>query len=223
MAASESTPNPADKDKTMKYMIPFLALFLAACSTGQNYANRMVSISDLGDRPVRMVSEYRIGIGDVMSINVWKNPDLGVTVPVRPDGKISAPLVGDIVVAGLTPEEVAEEITRRLARFVRTPNVAVIMTNLASTAYISRVRVTGAVGQSVSLPYSQGMTILDAVLAAGGPNEFADPENARLFRRIEGDTVMVPVDLESIMTEGNLAENVALQPGDTITIPEKLF
>jgi len=99
----------------MKYMIPFLALFLAACSTGQNYANRMVSISDLGDRPVRMVSEYRIGIGDVMNINVWKNPDLGVTVPVRPDGKISAPLVGDIVVAGLTPEEVAEEITRRLA------------------------------------------------------------------------------------------------------------
>jgi polysaccharide export outer membrane protein len=207
----------------MKYLIPLLALLLGACSTGQNYANRMVSISDLGERPVRMVSEYRIGIGDVMNINVWKNPDLGVTVPVRPDGKISAPLVGDIVVAGLTPEEVAAEITRRLSRFVRTPNVAVIMTNLASTAYISRVRVTGAVGQSISLPHSQGMTILDAVLAAGGPNEFADPENAKLFRRVEGETVMVPVDLDSIMTEGNLAENIPLQPGDTLTIPEKLF
>jgi len=207
----------------MKYLIPLLALLLGACSTGQNYANRMVSISDLGERPVRMVTEYRIGIGDVMNINVWKNPDLGVTVPVRPDGKISAPLVGDIVVAGLTPEEVAAEITRRLSRFVRTPNVAVIMTNLASTAYISRVRVTGAVGQSISLPHSQGMTILDAVLAAGGPNEFADPENAKLFRRVEGETVMVPVDLDSIMTEGNLAENIPLQPGDTLTIPEKLF
>ena len=207
----------------MKYLIPLLALLLGACSTGQNYANRMVSISDLNERPVRMVTEYRIGIGDVMSINVWKNPDLGVTVPVRPDGKISAPLVGDIVVAGLTPEEVAAEITRRLSRFVRTPNVAVIMTNLASTAYISRVRVTGAVGQSVSLPHSQGMTILDAVLAAGGPNEFADTENTKLFRRVEGETVMVPVDLNSIMTEGNLAENIPLQPGDTITIPEKLF
>lgn len=207
----------------MKYLIPLLALLLGACSTGQNYANRMVSISDLNERPVRMVTEYRIGIGDVMNINVWKNPDLGVTVPVRPDGKISAPLVGDIVVAGLTPEEVAQEITRRLARFVRTPNVAVIMTSLGSTAYISRVRVTGAVGQSVSLPHSQGMTILDAVLAAGGPNEFADPENTRLFRRVDGETVMVPVDLDSIMTEGNLAENIPLQPGDTITIPEKLF
>ncbi len=207
----------------MKYLIPFLALLLGACSTGQNYANRMVSISDLNERPVRMVTEYRIGIGDVMNINVWKNPDLGVTVPVRPDGKISAPLVGDIVVAGLTPEEVAAEITQRLSRFVRTPNVAVIMTNLGSTAYISRVRVTGAVGQSVSLPHSQGMTILDAVLAAGGPNEFADPENTKLFRRVEGETVMVPVDLNSIMTEGNLAENIPLQPGDTITIPEKLF
>ncbi len=207
----------------MKYLIPFLALLLGACSTGQNYANRMVSISDLDERPARMVTEYRIGIGDVMNINVWKNPDLGVTVPVRPDGKISAPLVGDIVVAGLTPEEVAAEITRRLSRFVRTPNVAVIMTDLGSTAYISRVRVTGAVGQSVSLPHSQGMTILDAVLAAGGPNEFADTENAKLFRRVEGETVMVPVDLNSIMTEGNLAENIPLQPGDTITIPEKLF
>ncbi len=207
----------------MKYLIPLLALLLGACSTGQNYANRMVSISDLGERPVRMVTEYRIGIGDVMNINVWKNPDLGVTVPVRPDGKISAPLVGDIVVAGLTPEEVAAEITQRLSRFVRTPNVAVIMTNLGSTAYISRVRVTGAVGQSVSLPHSQGMTILDAVLAAGGPNEFADPANAKLFRRVDGETVMVPVDLESIMTEGNLAENIPLQPGDTLTIPEKLF
>jgi len=207
----------------MKYLIPFLALLLGACSTGQNYANRMVSISDLGERPTRMVTEYRIGIGDVMSINVWKNPDLGVTVPVRPDGKISAPLVGDIVVAGLTPEEVAAEITRRLSRFVRTPNVAVIMTKLSSTAYISRVRVTGAVEKSISLPHSQGMTILDAVLAAGGPNEFADPENAKLFRRMEGETVMVPVDLNSIMTEGNLAENIPLQPGDTLTIPEKLF
>ncbi len=207
----------------MKYLIPLLALMLGACSTGQNYANRMISISDLNERPVRMVTEYRIGIGDVMNINVWKNPDLGVTVPVRPDGKISAPLVGDIVVAGLTPEEVAAEITQRLSRFVRTPNVAVIMTSLGSTAYISRVRVTGAVGQSVSLPHSQGMTILDAVLAAGGPNEFADPENTKLFRRVDGETVMVPVDLNSIMTEGNLAENIPLQPGDTITIPEKLF
>lgn len=207
----------------MKYMIPLLALLLGACSTGQNYANRMVSISDLKQRPVRMVSEYRIGIGDVMNINVWKNPDLGVSVPVRPDGKISAPLVGDIVVAGLTPEEVAAEITRRLSRFVRTPNVAIIMTQLGSTAYISRVRVTGAVGQSVSLPHSQGMTILDAVLAAGGPNEFADPSKARLFRRVDGETVMVRVDLDSIMKEGNLAENIELQPGDTLTIPEKLF
>ena len=198
-------------------------LILSACSSGGNYANRKVSIADLQDRPSQIIPEYRIGIGDTLQIDVWKNPDLGATVPVRPDGKISAPLVGDILVAGLTPEEVAGIITERLARFVRTPNVAVIMTSLTSTTYISRVRVTGAVTQSTSLQHSQGMTVLDAVLAAGGPNEFADTKHTKLFRRIENETVMIPINLESILVEGNLADNIILMPGDTITIPESIF
>lgn len=129
-------------------------------------------------------------------------------MPVRPDGKISAPLVGDIVVAGLTPEDVSEIITDRLSTFVRTPNVAVIMTGLSSTAYISRVRVTGAVGQSVSLAHSQGMTLLDAVLAAGGPNEFADTEETKLFRRLDNETVLIPINLKSILNDGNLNDNL---------------
>jgi polysaccharide export outer membrane protein len=198
-------------------------LLLAGCSSSPKYANKVINVADITDRPTQIVSEYRIGIADTLQINVWKNPDLGVTVPVRPDGKISAPLVGDIVVAGLTPEEVAQIITERLSTFVRTPNVAIIMTGLSSTAYISRVRVTGAVGQSVSLPHSQGMTILDAVLAAGGPNEFADTDNTKLFRRNNDETVLIPIDLSSILEEGNLQENLLLKPGDTITIPERLF
>lgn len=196
---------------------------LAGCTSGPSYTNKVVNISDLSDRPSQIISEYRIGIGDSIQIDVWKNPDLGVTVPVRPDGKISAPLVGDFVVAGLTPEEVAKIITTRLSKFVRAPNVAVIMTSLSSTTYISRVRVTGAVTQSTSLQHSQGMTILDAVLAAGGPNEYADTDNTKLFRRIDNETAMIPINLNSILVEGNLSDNILLMPGDTITIPERIF
>lgn len=200
-----------------------LLLLIASCSSGPRYANKVINVADIRERPTQIVADYRIGIGDTLQINVWKNPDLDVTVPVRPDGKISAPLVGDIVVAGLTPEDVAQIITDRLSTFVRTPNVAVIMTGLSSTAYISRVRVTGAVGQSVSLQHSQGMTLLDAVLAAGGPNEFADVENTKLFRRLEEETVLIPINLQSILEEGNLTDNLLLNPGDTITVPERLF
>lgn len=195
---------------------------LGACSTA-NYTNQLVSISDLKERPVSIVDDYRIGIGDTLQIDVWKNPDLGVEVPVRPDGKISAPLVGDITVAGLSPEDVAMQLTERLSRFVRSPNVAVIMTGLASTTYISRVRVTGAVQNSISLQHSQGMTLLDAVLASGGPNEFADTKNTKLFRRISDETMMVEIDLDSILVKGNLSDNIQLEAGDTITIPERLF
>lgn len=207
----------------MRFIGLVLLLLITGCSSGPRYANKVINVADIKERPTQIVTDYRIGIGDSLQINVWKNPDLGVTVPVRPDGKISAPLVGDIAVAGLTPEDVAKIITDRLSKFVRTPNVAVIMTGLSSTAYISRVRVTGAVSQSVSLQHSQGMTLLDAVLAAGGPNEFADTEETRLFRRLEDETVLIPVNLKSILNEGNLTDNLLLKPGDTITIPERLF
>ncbi len=200
-----------------------IACAISACSSGGNYANRVVNISDLNDRPQQIVTEYRIGIGDSLQINVWKNPDLGATVPVRPDGKISAPLVGDIAVAGRTPEEVAKVITKRLSKFLRTPHVVVIMTGLESTTYISRVRITGAVIQSSSLQFSQGMTILDAVLAAGGPGEYANTKDTKLFRRIDNETAVISIDLNSILVEGNLADNIRLMPGDTITIPERSF
>jgi len=204
-------------------LIGFLVLTVTACGTSYQYANRTVNIADLDDRPSQIVVEYTIGIGDTLDINVWKNPDLSVTVPVRPDGKISAPLIGDLLVAGFTPEEVSNFIEVRLRKYVRTPKVVVIMTNLGSTQYLSRVRVTGAVVTNVSLNHQQGMTLLDAILAAGGPNEFADSSKTRVFRRIDNETVLIPVDLESLLKGGNLTANIVLTPGDTITVPERLF
>ena len=205
------------------FLIGFLVLAVTACGTNYQYANRTVNIADLDDRPSQIVVEYKIGIGDTLDINVWKNPDLSVIVPVRPDGKISAPLIGDVLVAGFTPEEVSKQIERRLKKFIRTPNVVVIMTDLGSTQYLSRVRVTGAVVTNTSLNHQQGMTLLDAILAAGGPNEFADSAGTRVFRRIDNETVLIPVDLESLLKRGNLVENIILKPGDTITVPERSF
>ena len=207
----------------MKLIIPVLAFVLSACASNQNYANRIINISDLEDRPSQIIAEYTIGIGDMININVWKNPDLSVTVPVRPDGKISAPLVGDMLVAGFTPEEVSTHIKIKLSEFIRSPNVVVIMTNLGSTQYLSRVRVTGAVVTNVSLNHQQGMTLLDAILAAGGPNEFAKSSETKLFRRILDETVLIPINLESILVQGNLNDNIILKPGDTITVPERSF
>ncbi len=204
-------------------LIGALLLTVTACGTNYQYANRTINIADLDERPSQIIAEYKIGIGDTININVWKNPDLSVRVPVRPDGKISAPLIGDMLVAGFTPEEVSMFIQLELGKFIRSPNVVVIMTNLGSTQYLSRVRVTGAVVNNVSLNHQQGMTLLDAILAAGGPNEFADSSETRVFRRIGDETVLIPVDLDSMLKGGNLVENIVLKPGDTITVPERIF
>ncbi len=208
----------------MRLTLTTVILFvLTACSSGGNYVNKVVNISDLEDRPSQIVETYRIGIGDNLRIDVWKNPDLSVSVPVRPDGKISAPLIGELLVAGSTPEIVASDIEVVLRRYIKTPKVAVIMTSLGSTRYLTRVRVTGAVNRNVSLQHQQGMTVLDAVLEAGGLNDFANASKTKVFRRIEGETVLIPVDVNSILEQGNLRDNIILKPGDTITIPERSF
>ncbi|UXI66344.1 XrtA/PEP-CTERM system exopolysaccharide export protein [Tahibacter amnicola] len=166
---------------------------------------------------------YRIGVDDRVQVSVWRNPELSVTVPVRPDGRISVPLVGDVVAGGRAPHEVAADIEKQLATYVRDPKVAVILTELRSHEFISRVRVTGAVRQPVSIPYRQGMTVLDAVLQAGGITEFAAPDRTRLYRKEQGKAETVPVRLGAILRNGDLETNVDVKPGDVITIPERVL
>ncbi|HEY0232955.1 MAG TPA: polysaccharide biosynthesis/export family protein, partial [Dokdonella sp.] len=139
------------------------------------------------------------------------------------DGKISGPLVGDIDAGGRTPEEVAAEIKEKLATYVRDPQVTVILTQLRSHEYLSRVRVTGAVRQPVSVPYRQGMTVLDAVLAAGGTNEFAASDRTELYRKEGEGTHAYAVRLDQILQKGELTTNYPVQPGDVITVPERTF
>jgi polysaccharide export outer membrane protein len=164
---------------------------------------------------------YRIGVDDQLQVAVWRNPELSVSVPVRPDGRISVPLVGDVLAGGRTPEEVAEDIEKQLAAYVRDPKVAVILTELRSHEFISRVRVTGAVRTPISIPHRQGMTVLDAVLQAGGVNEFAAANRTRLYRREGEGTEAIDVRLGAILGSGDLETNLEVRPGDVITVPER--
>ena len=164
------------------------------------------------------VTIYRIGVDDTVNVNVWRNPELTVTVPVRPDGKISMPLIGDVTAAGSTPEEVAADISKRLQNFVRDPNVTLIITGLQSHEYLTRLRITGAVRTPSSINYRQGMTVLDAVLAAGSVNDFAAPNSTKLYRKIDGKARVINIHLGDILYEGHLETNIDLRPGDIITV-----
>jgi len=167
--------------------------------------------------------DYRVGVDDTIQINVWKNPELSVSAPVRPDGKISMPLIGDVMAAGLEPEQIANNIKTSLSKYVRNPNVTVIVTGLQSHEYLTRVRVTGAVANASSINYRQGMTVLDAVLTAGGVNEFSAPNRTKIYRKIDGKTRVISIYLGDILHDGKLTTNIHLRPGDIITVPERLF
>jgi len=203
--------------RTVFIILPAL-LVLDACTTSRP-PEETASDAALG----MAVGEYRIGVDDRLQINVWRNPELSVTVPVRPDGMISMPLIGDVRAGGLTANEVARDIKKQLSAFIREPNVAVIVAELRSHEFISRVRVTGAVRTPRSLPYRQGMTVMDAVLEAGGVNEFASSNSAKLYRKLKDTTDVYDVLLGDILNKGRLESNYSLRPGDVITVPVRLF
>ncbi|MHB8911292.1 MAG: XrtA/PEP-CTERM system exopolysaccharide export protein [Lysobacter sp.] len=194
----------------------FLSLAVVACATTGN--------TQSGPPPAdtsAAVEAYQIGVDDIVQVTVWRNPELGITVPVRPDGMITVPLVGDVAAGGRSPPEVAADIQGKLAAYVRDPQVAVILTDLRSHEYLSRVRVTGAVRQPISIPYRQGMTVLDAVLAAGGVTEFAAPDRSDLYRKSGEGTRSYQVRLDRILNRGDLTTNFKVAPGDVITVPER--
>jgi polysaccharide biosynthesis/export protein len=170
-----------------------------------------------------VLEEYRIGVGDALDINVWRNPELSVSVPVRPDGKISMPLIGDIAAANLTTTELSDNIVKGLTNYVRSPQVTVIVTNPSSSDFQRRVRITGAVNNPQSIPYREGMTVLDLVLLAGGTNEFASGNGAKLYRKVKGTVKVYPVRLNDLVNKGDVSTNYPLQPSDIVTVPERSF
>lgn len=206
---------------SLRFIAPFLfAIAVAGCSTATIQDDR-------DDAKARLAGAidgtYRIGVDDLVQVSVWRNPELSVTVPVRPDGKISVPLIGDVQAGGLTPMEVGNTVKEKLSAYIRDPNVAVILTQLRSHEFLSRVRVVGAVRNPRSITHRQGMTVLDAILEAGGVNDFAAPDRTKLHRKINAKPQVISIKLGNILTQGTLETNLELQPGDVITVPERLF
>lgn len=165
--------------------------------------------------------DYIIGPGDTLQVFVWRNPELTVTLPVRPDGKISTPLVEDMVAVGKTPSVLARDVEQVLAEFVRSPQVNVIVMQPANA--FSQVKVTGQVKNPQSLAFREGMTVLDAVLQAGGLTDFAAGNRAKIVRVVNGRTQEIPVKLNKLMEGGDLTQNVALRPGDILLVPQSRF
>lgn len=173
---------------------------------------------------VSLASEYVIGPGDNLSIFVFRAPELSVTVPVRPDGRISMPLVQDIQAAGRTPTRLASEIGERLRTFVRDPNVTVTVTSFVGPT-ARQVRVIGEATEPTAIPYRDGMTVLDVLIATRGLTRFAAGNRATIVRRDtpDGQQQVIPVRLTALVRDGDITQDVPLRPGDTLIIPQGWF
>jgi polysaccharide biosynthesis/export protein len=166
-------------------------------------------------------SNYIIGPGDSLEVFVWRNPELSVTVPVRPDGKISTPLVEDMVAVGKTPPQLARDMEKVLSEYVRAPKVNIIVTTAASA--FSLVKVVGQVAKPSALPYREGMRVLDAILAVGGLTQFASGNRARIVRTENGKETIIHVKVADLVNNGDVKWNEPLKPGDVLVVPQSMF
>jgi len=167
-------------------------------------------------------AKYLIGPGDMLQISVWHNPELSTNVPVRPDGRISTPLVTDVVASGRTPEELGHDIEARLKKFVADPIVTIIVSNFVGP-YSQQVRIVGEASTPKSIPYQAHMTVLDAMIASGGLTPYAAGNRAKIVRSVGGKEIDVTVRLSDLLKNGDLSANTDLQPGDIIIIPQSFF
>lgn len=167
-------------------------------------------------------SEYRIGPGDSVSINVWRNPEVSQTVPVRPDGKITAPLVEDLDASGKTPTQLARDVEKALAKYIQQPNVTVVVTGFVGT-YDQQIRVIGQAAKPQSLAYRRDMSLMDVLIAVGGVTEFAAGNRASIVRKIDGKQEQLQVRLSDLIKDGDISANVYMRPGDILIIPESFF
>ena len=168
-------------------------------------------------------NDYVIGPGDVLQVFVWRNPELSTSVPVRPDGKISTPLVEDMVAVGKSPAQLARDVEIVLAEYVRTPTVNVIVASAASA--LSQVKVFGEVKVPQSVPYREGLRVLDVILVAGGVTDFAAPNRAKIVRAaVSGQKPKEDrVRLGNLRQKGDMKENLLLGPGDVLVVPQARF
>ncbi|MGZ5200162.1 MAG: XrtA/PEP-CTERM system exopolysaccharide export protein [Telluria sp.] len=166
--------------------------------------------------------DYLIGPGDNVNIVVWRNPEVSMAVPVRPDGKITTPLVEDLQAAGKTSSQLARDIEKALAKYIQEPVVTVVVTNFVGN-YSEQVRVIGQAAKPQALPYKRDMSLMDVLIAVGGVTEFAAGNRATIVRTENGKQQRLAVRLDDLIHDGDVSANVAMRPGDVLVIPESFF
>ena len=191
----------------------FFLPLLAGCGSPYPSAPAKVESSDYS---------YLIGPLDTLNIIVWRNPELSTTVPVRPDGKVTVPLVEDLPALGKNASELARNIEKAMSKFIRDPVVTVIVTNFQGP-YTEQVRVIGEATRPQALPYRQKMTVLDVMIAVGGLTDFADGNNASVLRTAEGSSRQYGVRLKDLIRRGDVSANIEMKPGDVLIIPQSWF
>ncbi len=190
-----------------------VALLLPGCGASPEFD---------GQAPPGSGTEYLIGPGDVVNVFVWGNPELSASVPVRPDGKITTPLVEDVPASGKTPTQLARDMEHALDRLIRNPVVTVIVTGFVGLPS-EQIRVVGAATEPKTLPYRQELTLLDVMIEVGGLNEFAAGNRARIVRKVDGKQVEIRARLNDLLKDGNINANIDMFPGDILIIPEAWF
>ena len=189
-------------------LIGMLAVVIAGCATAYPPAPTAAASPDYN---------YIIGPGDSVNIVVWRNPELSMSVPVRPDGKIAAPLVEDLVAMGKDSTTLARDIEKELGKFIRDPVVTVVVTSFVGP-YSEQIRVVGEAAKPQTLPYKHKMTLLDVMIAVGGITDFADGNATTLLRTTEGDK-QYGVRVKDLIKRGDVSANVEMKPGDVLIIP----
>ena len=212
--------------KSTRFLLIIFSVLISACSYPPLTDESGEDFSDY---------TYQIGSGDLVQIFVWDNPDISITVTVRPDGKISAPLVEDILVNGKTPYQVARELEKIYESYIREPEVVVMVSEFQGVDD-QQIRIVGQIGvggggnndnsnryRGMTIPYERGMTLLDVIIEIETIGEFADGNRASIIRKVNGVQKRYGVRIDDLVEDGDMSENVSMLPGDILIIPEAFF
>jgi polysaccharide export outer membrane protein len=194
------------------FAVAFPIFFLGGCK----------SYPSLSPDEKYLAHDYLIGPGDNVDIIVWRNPEVSMAVPVRPDGKITTPLVEDLPASGKTSTQLARDIEEALSKYIQQPVVTVVVTEFVGP-YTEQIRVIGEATKPQALPYREEMTLMDVLIEVGGITDFAAGNQARIIRRIDGEQQQFSVRLDDLIRDGDISANVPMRQGDVLVIPESFF